>query len=37
VGRAAPAIGRAIELIVRALSRGGRLFFVGAGTSGRSA
>ena len=35
VGRAAPAIGRGIELIVRALSRGGRLFFVGAGTSGR--
>ena len=35
VGRAAPALGRAIELIVRALSRGGRLVFVGAGTSGR--
>jgi N-acetylmuramic acid 6-phosphate etherase len=35
VARAAPAIGRAVELIVRALSRGGRLIFVGAGTSGR--
>jgi N-acetylmuramic acid 6-phosphate etherase len=35
VGRAAPAIGRAVELIVAALSRGGRLVFVGAGTSGR--
>ncbi len=35
VGRAAPAIGRAIEVIAAALSRGGRLFFVGAGTSGR--
>ena len=33
--RAAPAIGRAIELIARALTHGGRLFFVGAGTSGR--
>ncbi len=35
VGLAAPAIGRAIDLIARALSRGGRLFFIGAGTSGR--
>jgi N-acetylmuramic acid 6-phosphate etherase len=35
VGRAAPAIGRAVELIVHSLSRGGRLIFVGAGTSGR--
>src|SRR5687767_3160680 len=35
VGRAAPALGRAVDLIVAALSRGGRLLFVGAGTSGR--
>jgi N-acetylmuramic acid 6-phosphate etherase len=35
VGRAAPAIGRAVELIVRALARHGRLVLVGAGTSGR--
>jgi N-acetylmuramic acid 6-phosphate etherase len=35
VGRAGPAIGRAIDLVVSALSRGGRLIFVGAGTSGR--
>jgi N-acetylmuramic acid 6-phosphate etherase len=35
VGRVAPRIGAAVELIVEALSRGGRLFFVGAGTSGR--
>ena len=35
VARAAPAIGRAVALIVRALSGGGRLIFVGAGTSGR--
>ncbi len=35
VARAAPAIGRAVELIVETLSRGGRLIFVGAGTSGR--
>src|SRR5262245_4524190 len=35
VGRAAPAIGRAVGLIVDSLSRGGRLVFVGAGTSGR--
>src|SRR5262245_51756815 len=35
VGRAAPAIARAVELIVRSLSAGGRLIFVGAGTSGR--
>src|SRR5262245_20663903 len=35
VGRAAPDIARAIELIVHALARGGRLLFVGAGTSGR--
>ncbi len=35
VGRAAPAIGRAVDLVVAALGRGGRLLFVGAGTSGR--
>ena len=35
VGRAAPALGRAVDLIVHALSRRGRLIFVGAGTSGR--
>jgi N-acetylmuramic acid 6-phosphate etherase len=35
VARAAPAIGAAVELVARALSRGGRLVFVGAGTSGR--
>jgi N-acetylmuramic acid 6-phosphate etherase len=35
VRQAAPAIGRAIFLIADALSHGGRLFFVGAGTSGR--
>jgi N-acetylmuramic acid 6-phosphate etherase len=35
VGRALPAVAAAVELIVAALGRGGRLFFVGAGTSGR--
>jgi N-acetylmuramic acid 6-phosphate etherase len=35
VARVAPALGRAVALIVRSLSRGGRLVFVGAGTSGR--
>ena len=35
VRRATPAIARAVELIVAALRDGGRLFFVGAGTSGR--
>jgi N-acetylmuramic acid 6-phosphate etherase len=35
VGRAAPAIARAVDLIVDSLSGGGRLVFVGAGTSGR--
>ena len=35
VGRVAPAIGAAVARIVASLSRGGRLFFVGAGTSGR--
>jgi N-acetylmuramic acid 6-phosphate etherase len=35
VGRAAPAIGRAVAAIVERLRGGGRLIFVGAGTSGR--
>jgi N-acetylmuramic acid 6-phosphate etherase len=35
VRRALPAIGRAVDLIVQALSHRGRLFFMGAGTSGR--
>jgi N-acetylmuramic acid 6-phosphate etherase len=35
VGRVAPSIGAAVELIVAALRARGRLFFVGAGTSGR--
>jgi N-acetylmuramic acid 6-phosphate etherase len=35
VGRAAPAIAAAVQVIVAALGAGGRLFFVGAGTSGR--
>src|SRR5438876_4693295 len=35
VGRVRHAIARAVERIVTALSAGGRLFFVGAGTSGR--
>ena len=35
VGRAAPAIGRAVTAIVACLSSGGRLIFLGAGTSGR--
>jgi N-acetylmuramic acid 6-phosphate etherase len=35
VGRAAPAIGRAVAAIVERLNSGGRLIFVGAGTSGR--
>ena len=30
-----PAIARAVEAVVNALRRGGRLFYVGAGTSGR--
>jgi N-acetylmuramic acid 6-phosphate etherase len=37
VVRAIPAIARAVDAIVRALQRGGRLFYVGAGTSGRLA
>jgi N-acetylmuramic acid 6-phosphate etherase len=35
VGRVAPQIASAVTLITRALARGGRLFFAGAGTSGR--
>src|SRR5262245_8919718 len=35
VGRALPAIARAVDAIVVGLAHGGRLFFVGAGTSGR--
>ena len=35
VGRVAPAIGRAVTAIVQRLGSGGRLIFVGAGTSGR--
>ena len=37
VGRALPAIARAIDAIAGALARGGRLIYVGAGTSGRIA
>ena len=35
VARAIPEIERAVELIAKALQSGGRLFYVGAGTSGR--
>jgi N-acetylmuramic acid 6-phosphate etherase len=35
VGRALPAIARAVGMIAEALGAGGRLFFMGAGTSGR--
>jgi N-acetylmuramic acid 6-phosphate etherase len=35
VGREIPKIARAVDLIVERLARGGRLFYVGAGTSGR--
>lgn len=35
VGEQRQAIARAIELVVEALRQGGRLFYVGAGTSGR--
>src|SRR2546427_5225079 len=35
VGRVSGAIARAVDAIVAALAGGGRLFFVGAGTSGR--
>jgi N-acetylmuramic acid 6-phosphate etherase len=37
VRRALPQIARAIDLITRSLERGGRLIYVGAGTSGRIA
>lgn len=37
VRRELPAIARAVDAIVAALSRGGRLIYVGAGTSGRLA
>jgi N-acetylmuramic acid 6-phosphate etherase len=37
VGKELPAIARAVDAIVDALSRGGRLIYVGAGTSGRLA
>ena len=35
VGRVRRQIARAVEVIVTSLERGGRLFFIGAGTSGR--
>jgi N-acetylmuramic acid 6-phosphate etherase len=35
VGRVGPALAAGVDRIVGALARGGRLFFVGAGTSGR--
>jgi N-acetylmuramic acid 6-phosphate etherase len=37
VRRALPQVARAIDLVVAALERGGRLIYVGAGTSGRIA
>jgi N-acetylmuramic acid 6-phosphate etherase len=37
VARAIPSITRAVDAIAHALRRGGRLFYVGAGTSGRLA
>jgi N-acetylmuramic acid 6-phosphate etherase len=37
VERALPQVARAIDLVVNALKRGGRLIYVGAGTSGRIA
>jgi N-acetylmuramic acid 6-phosphate etherase len=37
VARALPQIGRAIDLVAAALRRGGRLIYVGSGTSGRLA
>jgi N-acetylmuramic acid 6-phosphate etherase len=37
VGRALPQVARAIDLVAAALHRGGRLIYVGAGTSGRIA
>src|ERR1035441_7000483 len=35
VEREIPAIARAVDAIVEAFERGGRLFYIGAGTSGR--
>jgi N-acetylmuramic acid 6-phosphate etherase len=35
VGREIPAIARAVDAIVEAFQHGGRLFYIGAGTSGR--
>ena len=35
VGRASPAIARAVDAIVAGIRNGGRLFYVGAGSSGR--
>jgi N-acetylmuramic acid 6-phosphate etherase len=35
VGRKLPAIARAVDVIVKAIQGGGRLFYVGAGSSGR--
>jgi N-acetylmuramic acid 6-phosphate etherase len=35
VGREIPAIARAVDAVVTAFRRGGRLFYIGAGTSGR--
>src|SRR4029079_10827096 len=35
VSRVIPEIARAVDTIVEAMSRGGRLFYIGAGTSGR--
>ena len=37
VGRALPAIARAVDAIVKAIRSGGRLIYVGAGSSGRMA
>jgi N-acetylmuramic acid 6-phosphate etherase len=37
VSRAIPAIARAVEAMTRAIQNGGRIFYVGAGTSGRLA
>ena len=37
VGRALPAVARAVDAIVKAISSGGRLIYVGAGSSGRIA
>jgi N-acetylmuramic acid 6-phosphate etherase len=37
VGRALPAVARAVDAIVKAIRNGGRLLYVGAGSSGRMA